>query len=404
MAPYRFVYGAVRDPGASFLNTIDPTPKPSTQVAFWNSLADDLRLDPPCYVRVVRVIGEIRDGIHDLASGGGAWKGAAEIADVLDIELIQQQVDAGGFDWASCIKLIHDVKYILNQFRGGVEPCEGAASGSPMKATWEDVGWEMEASAGDTTKQPDAFCRALEFLLDRTKAVRIEVANSRLRLISPVIKDHGVEYERNHMDKKLREGGLSLTRTRTWLREAIYAEVCTGRLNLCDLTTRDHTKSASYISVLNAGVVALLTGAKPPRVAACPETLLLDVTRLAGMHAAFRLQVLTASVLVIVGQRLGELREKNPVVILDAIAERIIASAPRAGDLASVVATVCEELEASCEMSQADLKGLAAVLMKGVEANRPVPKLMETRLRNVLLRGMNGGAVDMFKDVAGVAV
>ncbi|KAJ1495116.1 hypothetical protein T484DRAFT_1763510, partial [Baffinella frigidus] len=114
--------------------------------------------------------------------------------------------------------------------------------------------------------------------------------------------------------------------------------------------------------------------------------------------------VLVASVLVIVGQRLGELREKNPSLILDAIAERIIGSAPRAGDLASVVDTVCEELEGACEMGDADRAGLRAVLLKGVEANRPVPKLMEARLRNVLLRGLEGGAVDMFKDAAGTAV
>jgi hypothetical protein len=39
--------------------------------AFWKSLVDDLLLAPPCYVRVLRVLSEIRAGNSDL--GGARW-------------------------------------------------------------------------------------------------------------------------------------------------------------------------------------------------------------------------------------------------------------------------------------------------------------------------------------------
>jgi len=43
---------------------------------------------------------------------------------------------------------------------------------------------------------PLVFCNALEFLLNRCNAMRIDAANARLRIIAPTIRDHGVDYER----------------------------------------------------------------------------------------------------------------------------------------------------------------------------------------------------------------
>jgi len=49
----------------------------------------------------------------------------------------------------------------------------------------------------DSVDHPLVFCKALEFLLDRVNIMRVDAANARLRLISPVIRDHGVQYERD---------------------------------------------------------------------------------------------------------------------------------------------------------------------------------------------------------------
>ena len=43
---------------------------------------------------------------------------------------------------------------------------------------------------------PRAFAKALEFLLNSMNLMRIDAANARLRLIAPVIRDHGIDYER----------------------------------------------------------------------------------------------------------------------------------------------------------------------------------------------------------------
>ncbi|KAJ1465578.1 T-complex protein 11-domain-containing protein [Baffinella frigidus] len=381
--------------------------------AFWKSLSDDLRLTPPCYVRVLRVLEEVRDNINDMATGGGAWSGAAQIVDVLDIDLIKQQLEHGAFTWETCCKLVHDVEAILNQFPGGGAAAASAvASEDPYKKKpWDEVKDALE-EAGKIGKATDAapdpyvvqlsskataFCNAIAFLLDRTKAVRIEVANSRLRLISPVIKNHGVKYESDHFSKKLREGQLTLMCVRKWLRDNMHKLLHANRLSFKDITSNE-TKATSFMTVINTGIVALLTGATPTRVAACPETFLLDVTRMAGMHETFRLHVTTACVLILIAQRLGDLRVKNSSQILDAIGNAILKACPRARDL-EIITTLAMAQIPSGTMSDENRTMMSAVLVKGIEPSRPVPKLMESRLCAVMLHSLEkDGATTLFKD------
>jgi hypothetical protein len=44
-----------------------------------------------------------------------------------------------------------------------------------------------ELAPESKAKKPRAFCKGLEFLLDRVNAMRIDAANARLRLIAPVL-------------------------------------------------------------------------------------------------------------------------------------------------------------------------------------------------------------------------
>jgi len=72
----------------------------SFELAFWSSLADDFRLDPPCYFRALRVLAEIRDGISELATRGSEIN--HRITQVLDIDFIKQQIDNRAFDLQAC--------------------------------------------------------------------------------------------------------------------------------------------------------------------------------------------------------------------------------------------------------------------------------------------------------------
>ena len=54
-----------------------------------------------------------------------------------------------------------------------------------------------------------AICGALEFVLERLHVVRVDMANNKLKNIAPVIREHGIEYERSHFIKKVRPPLLS---------------------------------------------------------------------------------------------------------------------------------------------------------------------------------------------------
>ena len=81
--------------GCRVENPVFHSIRESFHQAFLDSLVDDLRLAAPCYVRVLRVLGEIQDGISDVAGS----REAGRIAEAVDLDLIRQQAEAGAYGW-----------------------------------------------------------------------------------------------------------------------------------------------------------------------------------------------------------------------------------------------------------------------------------------------------------------
>ena len=121
----------------------------------------------------------------------------------------------------------------------------------------------------------------MEFLLDRVNALRIDAANARLRMISPVIRANGVDYERGKFQEKLDDGSLTLERTKDWL----------GR--------------PDGVSSNNDIFVRALVGLVVEPAEVFPETLLMDERRIRKLHEEFahvaRSAALVARIAPIVG-------------------------------------------------------------------------------------------------------
>ena len=79
--------------------------------AFWDSLVGDLRLDTLCYVRILRVLTKIRDGIHNLAG----TRDTCNIMEAVDLDYIRQQAENGLYDWSNCKRLIEGIFGIIQQ-------------------------------------------------------------------------------------------------------------------------------------------------------------------------------------------------------------------------------------------------------------------------------------------------
>jgi hypothetical protein len=369
----------------------------SFEEAYWKSLADDLRLPTPCYARISRTLVELRDGIHDMGPkpGDGSSPGvqgcgyaaALEIVDVIDMDLIKQQTDKGCLEWSVCVKLIHDVMSIIFQLKGsggfGFSKFDVVTS---FGVAWDDMKKRMEASEADMTARPDTFCRALKLLLDCTKAARVGIANSRLRLVAPVLKDHGVEYEKNHMANKLRMGTHTLTRTRTWLHASINQSVQSGDVLLNDLNGHGAVRQNSFRKVIMKAVTVLATKSTPIRVAECPEVFLLDITHMANHSSRFRDIVQVASMLVIIGQRIGPVPGRTAV--LESIVNRVMPVVHDAKDVTSMLPIVQATLVEFTQMSKTDSMGLLSELLKGLSGGDTVPVIMRKRLQMAVLMSL----------------
>ena len=133
--------------------------------AFYTSLVSDLTLDPPCYLRVVRLLREVRDGISDVATG----RIAQEINETIDLELIDQRISSRAFTWADCRNLITGVVLIIRRMQ---KPARDAS----LKAGWDELRTAMEA-----TNVFDALhlVASLKFLLERVNFLRVDAANAR---------------------------------------------------------------------------------------------------------------------------------------------------------------------------------------------------------------------------------
>lgn len=230
--------------------------------AFWDGIVGDLQLPVPAYARVTRLVEEIGNGSHELIlldrAGAGdpaatavAWTPICEV----DANARRDLVDS----------LWHSVLSVT-----------AAAKRQELQLAWAagSGGVSMEAArlAGDVGAHAHAFCGALRFLLRSLNEARIERANARLRIIAPVIAEHGVDYERGKFDSALADGSVTLDNTHRWLELAVAA--APGPTALLR-GARDHFNpdDVEFRTILATALAALVM---PGDFAPVPETLELD--------------------------------------------------------------------------------------------------------------------------------
>ena len=262
------------------------------QRAFWESLVDDLQLATPCYSRVLHVLGEIRNGVANL-------QGPNELDEVIDLNFIKEQAEAGLYDWNSCRGLMDSIITVIKRVQAPKREAETTEK-------WRTFSARLDCPAEE---RPRVLSEGMELLLDRLNTMRIDAANARLRLIARSIADTGVDYERGHFEKKLKDGKVSLERATEWLGTAIRQEVERNeglRASLVD------GSASAFLHVHSAAMLALVT--EPIDGETYPETLLLDVHRLSSYQEEFRQQTTAAALYVMASQML------QPGAALSAIA------------------------------------------------------------------------------------
>ena len=355
--------------GCSVENPVFHRIRASFHQAFWDSLADDLRLATPCYVRVLRVLAEIRDGLKDL---GGANVDAHD--GLVDLDWIRQQAEAGAYDWGRCRALVSAIVEVVQRMQSPRRDDE-------TRAKWAAIDRRMAAAVA-APDQPGAFCAALEFLLDRVNAMRIDAANARLRLISPVIRDHGIDYERGKFQEKLNDGSLTLERTTAWIEETVRQEVDGREVELDGLL---NGRAEPFVRVHTMAVVRLVTTDQraPPSAETVPETLQMDVHRIGLMQAEFRYLTVAATVLLATAHPLA-----GNAAVRAQLEEAVVAHRSDTNDLHALLEATETAL---APLDETPRRIAQCVVHQSTSPTDPVRRLLEMRLRALVVRVMRDG-------------
>jgi hypothetical protein len=385
--------------------------------AFWDSLADDLRSRPVLYVRTLHVFHEVKTGVKRLESLALESQLSARIDDVIDFDLINQMIEKDAFTWKCCTKLISDVfslvqrlDYILSPAPIVSDPlsnCNGTRKRKTCESktghveqdivAWGIVQRLMAEADLDTNLQPVALCEAVRFLLNTSQFTASIITNKRLKMVLPVLRDHGVEYERDKMELKLSAKSLSLKNTTALIHFTISNDVTAGRMNIENLTINESTKTASYTSIMNSVVVELVVDVNAMTPTTFPEVWHLDSRRIVEVQSAFKLLVRVGSVVVIVGSNMQRFVDTSPTVFLDTLIKRLLSAPDSEHDLKSMIGIVDQVLKNLPKMDQANRERICGLILMNACSDGKLAKLLLDRYRNVIRNGLCGD-VETFKD------
>jgi len=258
--------------------------------ALWESLARDLTQSPPFYPRVISLLKDIRDGISDLTAG-------TEKDIIIDVDFIKTRVDQGAFySWSESRNLIYSVTQIIQRVQYPSRDEDTSKLFKEVKAMMESC------SSGEPEEYSTAFCKGLKFLFDRINIMRVDAANARLRLISPIMRDQGVDYERRKFRDKLNAGAFTLAKTERWIGNSLSRKAFNAPEDV-------FVDAMLELVICNCDKHHVDNNDLPPlklTMRRAPETLLMDVDRLRDYNEEMVHNVSFISSLVRVKHIIGE--------------------------------------------------------------------------------------------------
>ncbi len=126
-------------------------------------------MSPPCYVRVFQVLVYVREEIKIHAVSEHQHL-VLEINSIVDLQLIQQQVQHGAFDWNCCSRLICSIVSVI-------ERIQESDRAEQTREIYTIMRKEMEKASSGLAPWQNVLCEALDFLVGRVGIVRTDAAN-----------------------------------------------------------------------------------------------------------------------------------------------------------------------------------------------------------------------------------
>ncbi|TMS19596.1 T-complex protein 11-like protein 1 [Larimichthys crocea] len=243
--------------------------------AFWDSLQEQLNSDPPNYNHAVILLQEVKTMIQSLLLPGHV-RLRAQLDEVLDMELIQQEVDNGALD-------LHRLAgYIINTMASLCAPVR-----DPQIRALRDL------------EDPVDLLREIFRVLGLMKT---DMVNFTIQSLRPHLMQQAVQYERAKFQQILDKQPASLDNTTAWLQAAASEEVAAVTAR-SESSSPDSRGPVSATAVLNRAYMSLLRW--EPQDQKYPETVLMDRARLDALGQRLQMLVLEASVLLLTNAQCG---------------------------------------------------------------------------------------------------
>ncbi|CAM9367948.1 unnamed protein product, partial [Ectocarpus sp. 13 AM-2016] len=224
--------------------------------AYWSKVESHVAAED--YTPLLGLVAELRDKIIGLTPRRRDL--AAETCEAMDVELLEQMMDYGAFDVGCFFRMV--------AFAGErVLELEAPIRNDDTKATL--AGWgrtQDEVEGGRRRLEPAMVRECFEYLFSKTDEIHVDILNAHLQFVTPFLKQHGVEYERDRFTEKLDVGEISLDMTHLWLHRAIR------QLRSAAGVAATPAAAAAPATAGTASAAAA-AATPPPPLAASPEVL-----------------------------------------------------------------------------------------------------------------------------------
>ncbi|XP_067117213.1 T-complex protein 11-like protein 1 isoform X2 [Osmerus mordax] len=344
--------------------------------AFWDVLQEQLSSCPPDYSHAVTLLQEVKATLLSLLLPGHA-RLRAQLDEVLDLPLIQQQALHGGLD--------------LPRLAAYVTSTMGSLC-APVRDP------EIRALRG-LSDPVDILREILRVLgLMKTDMVNFTVQNLR-----PHLLQQAVQYERTKFQQILDKEPASLDRTTAWLRGAAQEFVSNSSSGPEGVSPPPDGAPGpvSPTAVLNRACLNLLHW--DPQDHNYPETVVMDRVRLDSLGRSLNLLVLEAAVLLLTTTHCGgTVSSQHGFVgkLKKTFTALLEGSHSRSCDLQGALQGLAEQVlvqvrsvqEGSVQLDRDGLELLKRQISDLGEADNPVRKLLGERVRGYLQATLEAGS------------
>ncbi|XP_077423592.1 T-complex protein 11-like protein 1 [Vanacampus margaritifer] len=333
--------------------------------AFWDYLEAQLKEDPPQYSHVIQQLSEIKKTLLSFLLPNHSHL-RAQIEEVLDLTLIQQQAEKGALDVGALSN------FIIQMMGSLCAPCRD-----------EDV---------SKLKEITEFVPLLKAIFSLLDLMKLDMANFAVSSIRPHLMQQSVEYERNKFQEFLDRQPNALDYTEKWLNDTLK----NVKREASSTAASPDPPALQPANVHNQAYLRLLKWEHLSEP--FPETMLMDQTRFQEMQQKTEQLVLLSTILLIVYTTTGEaisglpgLMEtlKNTVQVM--LADMHIQSFSLQETLVTTGEKLCMELS-QC-LSQhgyptltTDQKNtLMGQISATIQPDNTVRQLMDSRVQHYLL-------------------